>query len=1108
MAAKPLIDAEQRAQALDVQHSFIVQAPAGSGKTTLLTQRFLRLLASTDVPESIIAITFSRKAAEEMRARVVGALTAVSTADHGLDAVTAQWAEAALARAERLQWDLDTNPRRLRILTIDALAQLIVRRHPLLAGGTGGQQVIEDAAGLYVQAARNTIEEVATGSEWSPAVRRIATHVDNNWARLEGLLSKMLAMRDQWLRPVVSDPQRESIEQVLTEIVATALTPLSAAVREIANGGELLEICQFCGANVASVDPDAAIANLRELSALPIDNADDLPQWRAIAQLFLTDKGLPRQRLTKNQGFPASDKHAKALKARLTEIISACDGQFLDALYAAAALPDPHFDDDTWENLAALFTVLKLAVAHLGLVFQQSGQVDFTEITLSALNALGSEDAPSDASLLLDYQIDHLLIDEFQDTSVVQYQLIEKLIAGWSGEQQRTLFLVGDPKQSIYRFRQADVSRFSETFSTERFAQVPIKALHLRANFRSDPLLIDWINQAETKMAAADPLFPQSPSLSAVKPAHSSARVDIHQLTPNDSSGRHVVELVRQAQHVARRSGDTLSIAVLVRNRSHLRDITRQLRAADIALLASDIDKLLDQPVVSDLWALTRALLHPADTTAWLAILRAPWLGLSLTELSHISLTTGDALVAGALTNIDGLRRLDADTIQRVCQFKEVIQPALAMIGRRAVTEVVADTWHALGGSEMAAHDNAYHYVEQYFRLLNEFESREGVIAAPAFEQFLNTRYVSPQATGGDAVQVMTIHKAKGLEFDMVILPGLNQGTRSDDKPLLRWQATAKNDLLMSLLPGTGREDRLYEYLHGQEKQAGDAESYRLLYVALTRAKRELHLLCEVDEDASEPRKGSLQRLLWPALVDVVSVAAIDAQHDTEPAQTAEPKTKVLLRLMRNAIHAGRMPVTEFSAPDPRADLEFLWASSSAKYIGTVTHDILHFLGEIGWQRFSELWHTSSRQLIAQRLTAIGIERDKLAPASDKVAQAVDTLLQSPRGRWLFDPAHRRARSELPLSAVVDGEVINVILDRTFIDVDGVRWIVDFKTSEHLEADLSGFLDIQVERYQPQLSRYAEVMSLLEPGEIKLALYFPIHDAWREWRHVSEQTPR
>ena len=598
-----------------------------------------------------------------------------------------------------------------------------------------------------------------------------------------------------------------------------------------------------------------------------------------------------------------------------------------------------------------------------------------------------------------------------------------------------------------------------------------------------------------------------SPPLTAVKPADATARVALHTLSSEDSSGECVVSVVRQALEEARHEAENSSIAILVRNRSHLKDITQKLRDAQIPMLATDIEKLLLQPVVSDLWALARAMLHPADTTAWLAVLRAPWLGIGLSDLSHLAMRAEAGIMAPVLTAVDQIGPIQHTTRERLKVFAQAMQLALPQVGRRPIASLVAEVWHALGGSELAMMDGAYHYVERFLHLLDEYEAREAVVNASAFEQFLDSRYVSPQADRADAVQVMTIHKAKGLEFDVVILPGLNQKTRAEDKPLLRWQATENDELLMSLLPNVGQQDRLYLYLHALEKQAANAESYRLLYVALTRAKRQLHLLCEMDAEDSEPQKGSLQALLWPALRDEIVFEAGEVNVE-QASETQALDKRSHLRRMRGLAMPQRLSDPGFEAPDPLAELEFSWASASAKYIGTVTHDILQLLGDMGWQAFNSLWQSSHEKVVRQRLTAIGIERENLVAAQQKVAQAIETALQSERARWLFDPAHREARSELPLSAVFNGETVNVILDRTFIDADDTRWIVDFKTSEHLEADLEGFLDIQVERYTPQLNRYAEIYSLIDPRPTKLALYFPLHDAWREWDFKTTDTPR
>ena len=1094
-----LVDHHARNKALDITRSFIVEAPAGSGKTTLLTQRFLRLLAHAESPESIVAITFSRKAAEEMRARIVGALGAIQQADHDLDAVTAEWAKSASANAANRQWALETNPRRLRILTIDALAQLIVRRHPLLAGGVAGQQVAEDASSLYALAARNTIEEVGAGSDWSPAVREIVGHVDNNWPRLERLLSTMLANRDQWLIPVASNPAREAIEQSLRQIVQHKLASVSPLLRGL-DTNLLIEIGNYCGANLTAAASHSRIAALADMDAPPTDSADTLVFWRGLSELFLTSsERTPRKRFTKNEGFIAKDSDSTRLKKALANIIADCDPALLSGLKDIAELPDPRLGDQSWEKLQALFTVLKLAAAHLGLVFQQAGAVDFTEITLSAINALGSDEVPSEASLLLDYQIEHLLIDEFQDTSVAQHQLVARLIAGWSAEQNRSLFLVGDPMQSIYRFRQADVSRFTETFAEQRFQQVPLEALRLQANFRSDPTVIEWINRSLQDMAAADDKFPPTATLSAVRQSQDAATVCVHGLSKQDSSGACVVDLVKQIRAQQGGDGKATSIAVLVRNRSHLSDITTKLREANITLLATDIDNLLEQPIIGDLVALTRALIHPADSTAWLALLRGPWLGLNLVELSHIAMRANGTTIADTLAEAVHLGALSAPCRQRLAVFNDVVLAALNLVGRVPIAELVADTWHALRGAEMALQENAFHYAERFLKLLADFEHREGLVTAPALEQFLAKRFVSPITEGGEAVQVMTIHKAKGLEFDAVILPGLNRGTRADDNPLLRWQASGEDELLMSLLPARGSEDQLYAYLRGEDKAASEAESYRLLYVALTRAKTQLHLLCEALDEDSKPYKGSMQQLLWPAVAaelipNAANVADL-AEQSPDPVTAKQP----LLRRLQQPLLPARRPQKIIEPPNPMDQLEFLWASSTAKYIGTVTHQVLQLIGQLGLETFKTVWRESSTTLVERRLVAIGIDAVHLQAASQKVAQAVNQLLSSERGCWLFDTQHNEAHSELPLTALLGEQSINVVLDRTFISADGNRWIVDFKTSEHLEADLDSFLDIQEERYSPQLNRYAQVFNAIDSRPTKLGLYFPLHDAWREW---------
>ena len=206
-----IADQEARSRALDPSTSFIVQAPAGSGKTGLLTQRFLVLLAGVDAPEEIVAITFTRKAASEMRQRILKALERAKSdqppeQDH--ERHTWELARRALARDKEQGWQLLDNPARLRIQTIDSLCTTLARQMPILSRFGSVPAIAEDAGPLYLEAARDTIAELESGAEWSDAVAHLVQHLDGRLDKLQGLISTMLARRDQWLRHIADPAHR------------------------------------------------------------------------------------------------------------------------------------------------------------------------------------------------------------------------------------------------------------------------------------------------------------------------------------------------------------------------------------------------------------------------------------------------------------------------------------------------------------------------------------------------------------------------------------------------------------------------------------------------------------------------------------------------------------------------------------------------------------------------------------------------------------------------------------------------------------------------------------------------------------------------------------
>ncbi|MEK7876786.1 MAG: UvrD-helicase domain-containing protein, partial [Pseudomonadota bacterium] len=205
MTAAPIPDLAARRSALDPSQSCIVQAPAGSGKTELLIQRYLLLLACVDHPEEIVAVTFTRKAAGEMRERVLEALAdarAGKVPATGHEKLTLELAAAALARDTKAGWRIPENPARLRIQTIDSLCAALTRQMPMLSKFGSQPESVEDASELYLEAARATVERVESDDAVAPDLERLLVHLDNDVKRIEDLLADMLRRRDHWLRHV------------------------------------------------------------------------------------------------------------------------------------------------------------------------------------------------------------------------------------------------------------------------------------------------------------------------------------------------------------------------------------------------------------------------------------------------------------------------------------------------------------------------------------------------------------------------------------------------------------------------------------------------------------------------------------------------------------------------------------------------------------------------------------------------------------------------------------------------------------------------------------------------------------------------------------------
>ena len=576
-------DITARHDALDVGRSFIVQAPAGSGKTELLIQRYLALLAVVECPEEVLAITFTRKAAEEMRVRVIDALRksrdGIEPATQH-EKLTQTLANAVLTCDVRNDWQLIESPGRMRIDTVDAFSAGIARSLPLGSGLGGADTTIADAEILtiYREAAAATLDYLAVDNAAAGNVEQILVHLDNNVALYVAYLVQMLASREQWLDITGSgirtsadgDAARRQLEANITDVVQRHLAAVLSLLAPVA-AKDLPHLLEYAAYNLQKEGKtEHRLAGFAKDGGLPAAKIADQGRWLGIADLLLTRNGEWRKRVTKNDGFPVDNKEAKT---ELIEVITAMRNVpgLQTSLARCRLLPEPRYDDGQWKVLLALFELLPLAVAELRRIFGERGITDHNEVAISAARALGSSDDPGEIAMILDYQVQHLLVDEMQDTSIAQYDLLRKLTAGWSPNDGRTIFCVGDPMQSIYRFRDAEVGEF--LIAREGgIGSVQLEALTLRQNFRSGENLVHWFNTVFSQiMPLRDDVRAGAISYTESTPTADKigqGKCQVHPLFDADPEQEAMVTLDVIRECLA--AGETDNVTVLVRSRAQV----------------------------------------------------------------------------------------------------------------------------------------------------------------------------------------------------------------------------------------------------------------------------------------------------------------------------------------------------------------------------------------------------------------------------------------------------------------------------------------------------------------------------------------------------------
>jgi ATP-dependent helicase/nuclease subunit A len=1104
-----------RKTALDPGHSYIVQAPAGSGKTELLTQRYLKLLSTVNKsPEEVIAITFTRKAAAEMRTRVIKALNFAENnpkPEQGYLQTTWQLAKTILDIDHEKQWCIQQNPNRLRILTIDALAAMISSQIPLSSGFGAQPNITEDTQHCYHLAIKELYETFEKPQAWHAALETLLLHLDNNAERLAGLFTQLLAKRDQWLPHIIAhfrepDVLKGDLELALYNIIFDKLNEANESLPyELKQ--RLFESARFAATVLCEENPEHELSACLELSCFPDATPENLPLWQAILNLLLTRQGSFRKTVDKRLGFPASEKaHKQNIQNILTTLRE--DQEIATTLYDIMQCPPAIYTQGQWGIIEALLTVLPILTAQLHVIFRRYNLIDFTELTLGALRALGDENNPTDLALYLDYQVKHILVDEFQDTSIMQYRLLEQITAGWQANDGRTLFLVGDPMQSIYRFRNAEVSLFLRA-QKQGIGQISVIPLSLQLNFRSHGGIIDWVN------LLFEDIFPKECHLSSGAVSFSPATatqeterepaVHYYPSIASEEPQHCIATLIKQYQT----QSPTDSIAILVRSRQQLKVIIPLLYQHNISFNAVEIETLAHRMEIQDLVSLTQALLHLGDRVAWLAILRAPWCGLTLSDLHSLAQQAMNRPLWSVLDNSDKWKHLSDDGKQRLQAIVPAIRQSLQLQGKLPLAEWIKKTWIALNAPASFITEEELNNTETFFCLVENIEAE---FSLSLLQRKLSQLFAKPTAKQTSTLQIMTIHKSKGLEFDHVILPELHRKTPADSNQLLMWLERANtsggNDLLLAPIAAPHQShDPLHTYLKQIEKSKLDNEAARLLYVATTRAKKTLHLYLNIEWDPSKsifkpPAKGCFANFLWNKCHPEFLKSLVQNQshiQTTEAIINEQKLNRLVINWPPNETYASLRlwPETTTEISHTTNTLKPL---NFSHYLGTALHECLAKISESRQQ-----WNPENLQpylsYCDNRLRQLGTPPQLVKTYSRTIFTALQSTLRDPKGNWILQ-THSDGQCELPLTGLIHHKTQHCIIDRTFIDEDNNRWIIDYKSSTPDEnSDVSDFLEKQKQTYQQQLQNYGLLMSSIESRPIRLGLYFPLCQLWVDWAY-------
>ena len=1141
-ALPPVVEnaaAHGQRRAADPAASVWVAASAGTGKTSVLTNRVLALLLDGTAPERILALTFTKAAAAEMAARIADKLgTWTDLAEGELNAALAELLGHAPDKVETMRARtlfarvLDA-PGGMPIQTIHAFCQSLLRRFPLEAGIAPHFSVMDerDAEEMLAHAREDVLARARMDENGGlrAALAAVTRHVGEDgfadlMAALAAARARMARMFEAFgsASAAVAAPRRA----LGLEADETADSILAAACADAAFDGAALKRAAAALVDAKNSDQTRGAVIAAWVAGSPDERRATFGDY---ADAFLTFPSGEPPAIRKRLATKDAQKNDPAVLDTLTGEAE----RLLRAVFGRRAA-------ETAEATAGLLTLAAALNESYAHAKRARALLDYDDLIHAARRLLAVQGDASWVLYKLDGGIDHILIDEAQDTNPEQWQVVAALAAEFfagvgAHEAQaqirapRTMFAVGDVKQSIYAFQGADPNAFlamREMFKDKAAAaRRDWRAVDLTVSFRSVRAVLDAVDLTFARAEAADgvaldgaairheafragqaglvevwpPVAPKpADDLPAWKPPVERLSGDSPPVRLAQLIARRIARMIREGEMLPARgrpirAGDVM---VLVRRRTSFVDaLVRALKDLYIPVVGADRLVLTEHIAVMDLMALGRFLLLPEDDLTLATVLKSPLLGLSEDDLFRLAWDRADAGRSGSLWRALTAKARDDETFRRA---HDALAELLKRVDFVAPFELYAEILGPRRGREKLRArlgPDADDPITVFLDLALAFERGH----APSLEGFLHwlesgAVEVKRDMEHGlrDAVRVITVHGAKGLQAPVVFLPDTLQMPRA--APAFYWVApdAAKNKLPHEVLlwpPGRAFHESVAEGLRDQAAMAQGREYRRLLYVAMTRAEDRLYVCgWETKKAAPEGNWHELVRAGLEGKAQPIEDEFLRKEKATanatvlrlDSSQEAEPKPDKEAAVA--AASDGALPDWARTPPGPEpsppraltpskpagaepASLSPLGSDQGRRFRrGTLIHRLLQHLPNLAPDKRPE----AARRWLAFAAADI--------PEALRVAYAAEALavVGDPRFAHLFGPG---SRAEAPVSGVVGGAVVAGQVDRLVVEPGRIS-ILDYKThrpAPALESDVP-------EIYLRQMAIYRALLAVAFPG--------------------------